>query len=272
MIAPAGLEPRERAQVEAVVGVVRGMLGDDLVGIYLYGSSVTSGLRPASDLDLFVISGRPTTPIEKRALIDGLLPMSGSRATGGPARSLELTTVVLSDVRPWRYPPHLDFQYGDWMRADFERGDMPPWPLASPDLAVLLTTVILEGVALVGPPPAEVLDPVPRAELDRAMLDAIPDLLADLEPDTGNVILTLARIWTSLVTGEIWSKDAAADWVLARLPAEHRPVVARARAIYLGDEPERWAGILPLAHRTAEYLEAEIRAQNGSEPARRGAR
>ncbi|MGW1609082.1 DUF4111 domain-containing protein [Streptomyces sp. NPDC002285] len=66
----------------------------------------------------------------------------------------------------------------------------------------------------------------------------MPDLLPELDTDTRNVLLTLARIWTTLATGAIRSKDAAADWALARLPAEHRPVLAHARAVHLGDEEE----------------------------------
>jgi streptomycin 3"-adenylyltransferase len=45
------------------------------------------------------------------------------------------------------------------------------------------------------------------------------------------------------VTGEIRSKDAAAGRALARLPAEHRPVLAHARAVCLGDEEEHWADL-----------------------------
>ena len=77
------------------------------------------------------------------------------------------------------------------------------------------------------------------------MLEGIEPLLADLDDDTRNVVLTLARIWTTLGTGEFRSKDAAADWALERLPEEHRAVLARARAIYLGDEPERWDDLRP---------------------------
>ncbi len=174
---------------------------DDVIGIYVYGSAIEGGLQPGSDLDLFVLSERPTDRAEKRRLIDGLLPISGRRAIAGPARSIELTIAVQSAVRPWRYPPLLDFQYGDWLRREFERDELPPWPMPSPDLAVLITTVLLGSRPLIGPPAVEVLDPVPAADLDRAMIDSIPDLLADLEPDTGNVLLTLARIWTTLGTG-----------------------------------------------------------------------
>lgn len=90
----------------------------------------------------------------------------------------------------------------------------------------------------------------------------MPDLLAELDTDTRNVLLTLARIWTTLATGEIRSKDAAADWALARLPAGHRPVLAHARAVYLGDEDERWdGGLLTGVRPCADHLVRAIGRQ-----------
>ena len=254
------LDRRDAQQIQAISDVVSGILGDAAVGAYLYGSAVHGGLKPSSDLDIFVVTRRPTTRVEQRALVDGLLPISGSHAEAGPARSIELTIAVQSEVRPWRYPPLMDLQYGDWLRRDFERGDLPSWPVPSPDLAVLITIVLLGARTLFGPPPAAVLDPVPRADLDRAMLDGIPDLLAELEPDTRNVILTLARIWTTVATGEIRSKDAAAAWALARLPHEHRVVLERARAMYLGDAPEVWDGLRPMVRPHATSVVQQIRA------------
>ena len=76
------------------------------------------------------------------------------------------------------------------------------------------------------------------------MLDGIPALLGFLDGDEANVVLTFARIWTTLATGVIRSKDAAADWALRRLPPEHRAVLEHARAIYLGDAPEEWGDLL----------------------------
>jgi predicted nucleotidyltransferase len=247
-----------RAQIEEVVELVRGVLGGDVVAIYLYGSAVMGGLKTSSDLDVFVVSRQPTTQADKRGLIDGLLPISGSHATSGPARSIELTIVVEADIRPWRFPPALDFLYGDWLRSEFERGALPPGPRPNPDLAILITIVLLGGRPMFGPPAVEVFDPVPRADLDRALLDVIPGLLADLESDTRNVILTLARIWMTLATGEIRPKDAAADWVLERLPEEHRAVLAQARAIYVGEQPEGWGNLMPLVRPHVEYVVSEI--------------
>lgn len=254
------LDARATAQLDAVVEIVRTVIGRDLIAAYLYGSAVEGGLRWRSDLDVMVVTRRSTTPSEKRQLIDGLLRISGSRATSGPARSIELTSVVQSEVRPWRYPPRIDLLYGDWMRAEFERGDPSPWPSPNPDLGVLLTMVLRAGVPLLGPPAAEVLDPVPFGDLCRAMLDGVPGLLDDLEPDTTNVILTLARIWTTVSTGEIRSKDAAADWAVQRLPETHRAVLVRARAIYVGAERDEWVDLVPRVRSHAEVVIRRIEA------------
>ncbi|MGW6460803.1 aminoglycoside adenylyltransferase family protein [Streptomyces sp. NPDC055078] len=231
-------------QTESVVRLVRGTFGPDVVGAYAHGSAVLGGLRPYSDIDVLVVSRRRTTAPERRALVDALLEISGGGAARGEPRPVELTVVVRSEIRPWRYPPVCEFQYGEWLRDDYERG-WTPSPEPSPDLAPLITMVLLGNTALLGPPPAQVLDPVPHDDLRRAIAAGVPELLADLEEDTRNVVLTLARVWATLATGTILSKDAAAAWALDRLPAAHRPVLARARAVYLGNEAERWDDLGP---------------------------
>lgn len=245
-------------QIDQIVGLVRDVLGQDAVGAYLHGSAVLGGLRPQSDIDVLVVSRRGTTPEEKRALIDRLLNISGRGDPSGRARSIELTVVVDSDIRPWHYPPRFDFQYGDWLRGEFERGNLAPWTMPNPDLAPLITMVRLGNRPLFGPSPAEVLDPVPQGDVIRAIVGGIPDLLDDLDSDTANVVLTFARIWTTIATGAIRSKDAAADWALARLPEEHGAVLARARAIYLGDEEERWDDLLPRVRPHVAHVVREI--------------
>jgi predicted nucleotidyltransferase len=245
------------SQADDVVRLVRDVLGAGVVGVYLYGSAVLGGLRAASDIDVFAVVRDRLTSEQRRRLVDGLFEISGAKARRGPARPVELTVVVQSEVRPWRYPPRGEFLYGEWLRDEFERGETPS-PAPNADLAPLITMVLLGNTPLYGPPPREVLDPVPAGDLDRAIVAGVPGLLADLEWDTRNVILTLARIWTTLATGEIRSKDAAADWALDRLPPQHRPVLARARAIYLGAEQERWDDLLPQIRPHVEYVARAI--------------
>ena len=202
------------------------------------GSAVLGGLRHESDLDILAVSKRPTTPQEKRRLIQSLLSISGQMTPQGRLRRVELTIVVESDVKPWRYPPRMDFQYGDWWRIEFESGEIEPWKSAvNADLSVLITMTMLSGKTVFGPAPAEVFDPIPQDDLIRAMIDEISGLRDDVDSDIRNVLLTLARIWSTVATGIIRSKDAAANWASARLPEAHRPALAR-RAIYLGDDSE----------------------------------
>lgn len=245
-------------QATKIVSLVRAVLGSDAVGAYLHGSAVLSRLRPRSDIDVFVVSRRPTTATEKRTLIDGLLPISGRGDPTGRSRPIELAIAVQSEVRPWHYPPTIDFLYGDWMRAEFERGELTPWETPNPDIAPLLTMVLMGNRPLFGPPPAEVLDPVPHEDVVRAVLAGIPGLLADLEGDEANVVLTFARIWVTLATGAILAKDAAADWALERLPVEHRPVLARARSVYLGSDDDRWDDLRPAIRPHVDHVLGQI--------------
>jgi streptomycin 3"-adenylyltransferase len=253
-------------QADRVVALVREVLGDAVLGVYLHGSAAFGALQPTSDIDLLAVTRRPTTPAEQRQLIERLLPMSGRGDPTGRSRHLELTSVVQGDVRPWRYPPRLDFQYGDWWRAEFERGDLAPWVSPNPDLTLGLEMVLRAEHPLFGPPPSEVLDPIPPGDVRRAMIDGIPSLLADLVGDERNVVLTFARIWMSLATGTIRSKDAAADWALPRLPAEHRAVLAHARAIYMGEVVEEWGDLLPRVRPHVDHIIGEIQRAGASAP------
>lgn len=230
-----------------LVQLLRTALGDSVLGVYLHGSATLGGLRPHSDIDVLAVVRDRTTHAQRQALVEELLKVSGVDGR----RHVELIVVVQDDVRPWRYPPTCDFLYGDWLREDYERG-VTPAPEPSPDLAPLLTMVLRADAPLHGPPPAELLDPVPHDDLRRAIVAGVPELMAELDSDTRNVLLTLARIWTTLTTGTIRAKDAAAAWALDRLPAEHRPVLAHARAVYLGEEAERWDDLAPRP--CAEFL------------------
>ncbi|MEV5552299.1 aminoglycoside adenylyltransferase family protein [Nonomuraea wenchangensis] len=216
-------------QLEQTVGLVRDVAGAELLGTYLHGSAVFGRLAPASDLDVLAVTRRSLDHRRRSALVEGLLEISGCTPT---VRPVELTVVVQSEVRPWRFPPTGDFLFGEWLRDELQSGG-PPRPGPMPDLALLLTVALAGARPLTGPPLAGLLDPVPRADLARASVAAIPELLAELNDDTRNVLLTLARIWVTLATGEITSKDAAADWALARLPPRHRPVLEHARNLYL---------------------------------------
>ena len=218
-----------------MVGLVQATLGHSLLGVYFYGSAVSGGLRPGSDLDLFALTDRQTSSAQRRALIDGLRPISSRAERPRDWRPVELTIAARPDIDPLRYPPRVDFQSGEWLRGEFDAGAARPWKTPNPDLLIVLAQVRRASTPLVGPEATDVLPEIPSTGLKRAMTDEIGSLLDDLEPDTANVLLTLARIWHTLATGDFASKDAAAGWAMTQI-GEPLTALALARDEYLGAE------------------------------------
>src|SRR5699024_8821427 len=111
------------------------------------------------------------------------------------------------------------------------------------DLAILLTKARQHSVALVGPTADVLFEPVPEHDFSRALADTLKqwNSHADWAGDERNVVLTLVRIWYSAATGSIVPKDAAADWVLKRLPIEYQPILHEAQQAYLGHSEDNLA-------------------------------
>ena len=245
-----------RGQLDETLGLLRAVLGEDLVAAYLYGSATLGGLKPRSDIDLLIVSGRATTLAEQRTLGDALMRISAHPSATEPRRPIELTLVVAADVAQPRLPPVTDFQYGEWLRGAFEDGRVSPANANDPDLLVLLTEVRQHGLVLIGRPAQELIGFVAAATLNQAMVATIPALTAPdkFASDTANVLLTLARIWTTLSTGQIVPKDVAADWAIARLAPDESVALEQARATYRAGTYESWDVPIDAANVTAAAL------------------
>ncbi|KAG8155403.1 AadA family aminoglycoside 3''-O-nucleotidyltransferase [Burkholderia catarinensis] len=249
-------------QVAGARDVIERHLGATLEAIHLFGSALDGGLKPRSDIDLLVtVAARPDEPV-RRALMLDLLAASAPPGCAGGVRALEVTAVAHGDVMPWRHPARRELQFGEWLRRDLEAGIVEP-ALIDHELAILLTKARLHSVALVGPAAAALFEPVPARDFVAALLATVAQWNAepDWRGDECNVVLALARIWYSAATGRIAPKDVAAAWVLERVPAAYRPVVAAARAAYLeGEEDavilsgEPVAAFIGYARRTVESM------------------
>lgn len=106
--------------------------------------------------------------------------------------------------------------------------------------------------------PDQLLTQVPYKDFMKAMLHDINRLASDLEQDTRNVLLTFARIWSTLETDEIRSKPSAADWVIKQLPEIYQPVMKRAKSICIGIEKEHWDDIQSLIQPCADFMMNKI--------------
>lgn len=245
-------------QVNQCLELLNEIFKNDLLGVYLYGSSILGGLHKYSDIDIFVVSNRATAREEKAKLATALLKISGIYMKSKKL-PVEMTIVEHSEINPWHYPPKFDFQYGDWLREQFESGNSEPWSTKEmPDLALLVTQVLLASITLMGANPDQLLCKVPYKDFMIAITDALPNLMSDLDSDTRNVLLTFARIWCTVETDTIRSKQAAADWAIVCLPEKYHQVIKRAKAIYKGETEEHWDDIQELIKPCADFIINQI--------------
>ena len=231
--------PKEAIQA---LKTIAELLDNMLIGVYLYGSAVMGGLRMNSDVDILVITNQSLSEKTRRNLTNRLMLISGKIGNIKDMRPLEVTVINHNKG----YCPYAaldcEFMYGEWLREQFEKGEIPE-STYDPDLAILLAQLRKNSINLLGPKATEVIEPVPMTDIRKAIKESLPGLIASINGDERNVILTLARMWLTASTGEIRSKDLAAEWAIPQLPDEHATLLNKAREAYLGECVDKWEGM-----------------------------
>jgi hypothetical protein len=214
----------------AVAAALRGLLGDDLVAAYLIGSGALGGVSAAqSDVDVVAVCAAPLAGEVERALADRL----GTLAMTWPLRGLEFVLYTRAAVAdPARVPRwELNLNVGPGMDRHLSRD-----PAAEPPHWFVLDLDILRGHGrtLAGPPPAEVVGPIPR----RRVLEAVRESLlwhGEHEPNRSQSVLNACRGWRFTEDGVWSSKRDAAAW--ARPRTGDPSLVDAALAVRAGDHP-----------------------------------
>jgi predicted nucleotidyltransferase len=209
--------------LEAIVGPfiddLRSMLGPELVGVYLYGSAVTGGFDPAlSDLDLLVV-------IESDARLLDLAPIGAlhDRLAGRHpdwADRLDIAYVGRETLATFRTGGTVaSISHEDALQLyDDADGWLQTWYL-----------VRYADTALLGPPVAEVVPPIERAEFVNAVARDAERIVRRIETDqrpglVAYTLLTLCRVVRALDDGAITSKQDAGAWVADRKPEVRRTI------------------------------------------------
>lgn len=240
-----------------------------VVGVYLYGSAASTGLRPDSDIDILVVTRRTLDSAERVDLVKLLLSKSGWRGhrdqfpEAADRRPLEVTFLTLKDLALSTSHPRLDFQYGEWRRETLSAGTTPE-PTDDSDVVILLATALGSSRALRGVPLSDVAVPIPLPVLRQAVAEQVPDLLRGISGDERNVLLTLARMLVTVETGEIVSKDQAAQTIAARRKGDDRAMLSTARGGYLGLASDTWRDRSAQVYSLALSLADEILRKNAA--------
>ncbi|MBN3396843.1 adenylyltransferase [Clostridium botulinum] len=200
------------------------------------------GLRINSAVDILVVTNHGLSEKTRRDFTNRLMFISGKIGNINAIRQLEVTVINKSDILPWHFPPKYEFMYGEWLREQFEKGEIPR-STYDPDLAILLAQARENSITLFGVNAAEVLESVSIKDIQRTIKESLPGLIEDIKGDGRNVILTLAGMWFTASTSEISSKDQSAEWAIPQLPEYHAAILDLARKAYLGERVDKWEGM-----------------------------
>ena len=245
----SGLDPDElpAACGRQAAGLLRRLLGGELLAAWLIGSGALGGVVPGrSDVDMIAVCATDPPEARRRAVVAGL----GELAMTWPLRGLEFVLYARAEVAaPERRPRFaVNLNVGPRMpyRLSLDRAKEPAhWFLL--DLAILRD----HGRVLAGPPPRELVGPIPR----RWLLEAVRDSMAwhqANEPALEQTVLNASRGWRFAAEGVWSSKRDAGTWAMAR--TRDSATVSTALAIRDGD-PSR-----PLDPARVTAFQAEARA------------
>ncbi len=229
-------------QVSKVCGIIERYLKTSLKAIHLFGSSVDSGLKPQSDIDLLITVSEKLEDSTRNRLMLELLDYSAPPGLNKALRALEVTVICHSEISPWRYPAIREMQFGEWLREDILNGVIES-ATVDIDLTLLLKKVREHSITIIGCPAETLFDEIPDKDFIKTLRDTLKIWNAPIDwiGDEQNVILTLSRIWYSAATGRITSKEDAANWLIPLLPDCRRSVLFEAQQAYLRGRPHTLA-------------------------------
>jgi hypothetical protein len=224
--------PDINALLSLLLREVQGALGDDFVGMYLYGSLSLGDFDPASsDIDFLVVTERE-------------IPAQCVADLGAMHTRVAASGLIWADTLEGSYIP----------RAALRRYDLANnrHPTIGVDWAfgigahgrnwVIERHIVREhGVVVSGPPPAALIDPVSADDLRAAVRDALDGFWRvqltvpeerlprlHMRAYQAFAILTMCRALSTLDRGEVVSKPVAARWAREALPPPWPDLIAKA--------------------------------------------
>ena len=259
-VVPRDVPDAEAAYLAAVVETLRQELNRRLVGVYLFGSAGYGAYEPGrSDLDVQAVTTESLASAEKMELARRL----AHRALPCPARQLELVGYARAAVDPASRHPRFELNFNTG-RAIEDHLMLDPAEESSHWFLLDIAFGRELGVALLGPPPAEVFAPVPRVWCLETLADSLA-WHAENEPASVNAVLNACRGWRYAATGVFGSKRAGAAWALAQPGCP--VVVAEASRAGAGDDavdaPEA-VGLVDIV--AATVRDALTRERNDPDP------
>jgi len=225
------LSPEANAMLRALRTGIQQALGENLVGVYLRGSLATGDfMLEISDLDLLAVTERPVNDAEFTAL--AAMHEELAALPNPYANRVEIAYIDRRALR--RYTPGRQ-------HPTLEQGEALTWRAHGSNWILERWVVREHGIALCGPDPRTLIDPISAEALCAAVRDRLRDwdewAHQPDDPDwqlprahKAYVVETMCRALYTLAHGTLPSKQQAVAWALKALPEPWRSTVERSRA------------------------------------------
>ena len=224
------LPPEVREILALLVTGIREALIGNIVGVYLRGSLVTGDFDPVtSDVDFFAVTERPVSEDEFARL--SLLHKRLAEHQNRLGDQLEGAYIPLSSARRFRKGEQHPTVY---------RAENFGWREHKENWLLERQTVREHGIALVGPDPRSLIDPISPDEIRAAVRSVLeewtrwvadgddPDWLLPLS-HKAYVVETMCRALYTLEHRQLCGKPQAVAWALKTIPEPWRSTVERSR-------------------------------------------
>ena len=228
------------------------ILRENLVGVYLHGSSVMGCFNPQkSDIDLIIVTDHPLSDSDKRKFMNMTVEFNAM----GPAKGIEMSIVLKAVCKPFVYPTpyELHFSAGhlDWYKDDPD-DYIRRMNGTDKDLAAHFTIINKRGKCLYGAQIEDVFAEVPSGDYMDSIWYDVEGAAEEITTYTMYLTLNLARVLAYQEEGLILSKKEGGEWALEHLPSEYRPLIRNALREY--SENAEIVYDDDLAKRYAEYV------------------
>jgi predicted nucleotidyltransferase len=225
----ASLCPEVRDILRVLRSEILPAIPDNLVGVYLRGSLATDDFIPeTSDIDFLVATERPVSDPEAEALI----AMHARLAAQPNPYADRLEGAYIDRASLKRFEPSRRF-------LTVECETPLRWKVHETSWLIERCVLREQGVALVGPDPKTLIDPISTEGLREAVRLRIrewatwaanphdPEWLPP-RSHQAYVVETMCRALYTLASGELASKRKAAEWAVTALPEPWCGLVAGA--------------------------------------------
>lgn len=208
------------------------ILRENLVGVYLHGSSVMGCFNPQkSDIDLIIVVDHPLSGADKRRFMEMVVEFNAM----GPTKGIEMSVVLREVCKPFVYPTPYDLHFSaghlDWYKDDPE-DYIRRMNGTDKDLAAHFTIINNRGRRLYGAPIDEVFARVPSRDYIDSIWFDVEGAADEITKYTMYLTLNLARVLAYKEEGLVLSKKEGGEWALENLPEEYRPLIMDAMREY----------------------------------------